>query len=278
MTRLAAIVAALVLLASAAAYAQPGKKPGSQRVVSLDFCADQYLLKLLPKTQILALSPDAEKDFSFLRDRAKGIPTVRPVAEDVLTLGPDLIVRSYGGGPNAAGFFERAGLRVLQIPFAGDLNEIRAAIAFIAEQLGVAEQGFDVIAEMDRRLQRIPTTTSQRTVLYMTPTGVTSGPGTMIHNMLRAAGLENFERQPGWRAIPLERLAYEQPDLVAASFFDAQAIRPSLWSAMRHPVAQRQMREQPTVMLPGALTSCGGWYLLDAIERLAAPVAEPVSP
>ena len=44
---------------------------------------------------------------------------------------------------------------------------------------------------------------------------------------------------------------------------------------MRHPVAKEQMREQPTVMLQGAWTSCGGWYLLDAIEALAA--ADPKS-
>jgi iron complex transport system substrate-binding protein len=42
-----------------------------------------------------------------------------------------------------------------------------------------------------------------------------------------------------------------------------------MWSATRHPVAQRQLRDQETVMLQGAWTSCGGWFLLDAIEALA---------
>ena len=110
----------------------------------------------------------------------------------------------------------------------------------------------------------------------MTPAGVTSGPGTLVHEMLLAAGLSNFERRPGWRSLPLERLAYESPDLVAAAFFDLNTNHPALWSAMRHPVARRQIIQRPTVHLPGAWTSCGAWFLLDAIESLAAeefPVA-----
>jgi iron complex transport system substrate-binding protein len=271
MMRLTSIAALLVLLASNAVLATPP----AQRVVSLDYCADQFVLKMLPRSRILAVSPDAEKHFSYMRDSADGIRKVRPLAEDVLTIQPDLVVRSYGGGPNVTRFFERAGIPVLQIPYANDLDGIRATMQFIANRLGVPEQGIEIIAEMNSRLSKIANSNEDRSALYMTPTGATSGPGTLIHEMLQAAGLENFERQTGWRSIPLERLAYEQPDVVAAAFFNANTVNPSHWSPMRHPVAKEQMREQPTVMLQGAWTSCGGWYLLDAIEALAA--ADPMS-
>ncbi len=241
-----------------------------QRVVSLDYCADQFVLKMLPRSRILAVSPGADKHFSYMRDAAAGILQVRPVAEDILTIGADTIVRSYGGGPHAAAFFERAGVPVLQIPYANDVDSIRDTIVFLAKNLGVPERGDEIVAEMDRRLQAIGKSSSDHSALYMTPTGVTSGSGTAIHEMLLAAGLRNFETQAGWRSIPLERLAYEQPDVVAAAFFDSGVTNPSLWSPMRHPVAQKQMRDQPTVMLQGAWTSCGGWFLMDAIEALAA--------
>jgi len=84
------------------------------RIVSLDYCADQYVLKLADPESVLAISPDAVKDFSYLQDAAKSVPTVRPIAEDVLSLKPDLVVRSYGGGPNATSFFAQAGVPVLQ--------------------------------------------------------------------------------------------------------------------------------------------------------------------
>ena len=47
-----------------------------QRIVSLDYCADQYVLKLADEEQILAISPDAVKDFSYMREAAAGVPTV----------------------------------------------------------------------------------------------------------------------------------------------------------------------------------------------------------
>lgn len=266
MSRCVAIVALLAVLLSNAALATPP----AERVVSLDYCADQFVLHLLPRSRILAVSPDAEKHFSYMRESAEGIQKVRPVAEDVLTIEPDLVVRSYGGGPNVTRFFERAGISVLQIPYADSIDGIRSTVQFLADRLGVPQRGAEIVAGMDRRLQNIGASSEDRSGLYMTPTGATSGPGTLIHEMLREAGLLNFETRAGWRSIPLERLAYERPDVVAAAFFSEDGNNPSLWSPMRHPVAKMQMRDQPTVMLQGAWTSCSGWYLLDAIEALAA--------
>ena len=262
-------VALAVLLALAAGSAAFGN-PQPQRVVSLDFCADQFVLKLLPRSRILAVSPDAGKQFSYMRDTADGVSQVRPVAEDVLIIQPDLVVRSYGGGPHAETFFSRAGVAVLQVPYADSIADIRSTVMFLADRLGVPGRGREVVAEMDARLNRIPEPDVPRTALYMTPMGATSGPGTLVHEMLLAAGLENFEEQRGWRSIPLERLAFEQPDVIAAAFFDVDTNHPAMWSPMRHPVARQKMRDRPTVMLDSAWTSCGGWFLIDAIEALAS--------
>jgi iron complex transport system substrate-binding protein len=265
MIRCVTLTALLALVVSSAAVAEP-----FQKVVSLDYCADQFVLKLLPRANILAVSPDAHRDFSYMRDAVAGLRQVRPVAEDVLALQPDLIVRSYGGGPRAVSFFERAGVPVLQVPFANNLEDIRATTLMMADRLGASERGREVVADMDSRLAAIDAGKPPRSTLYMTPNGATSGTNTLIHEMLLAANLDNFEQRPGWHSIPLERLAYAQPELVAAAFFDGGTSHPAMWSAMRHPVAQRQVSEQPTVMLQGAWTSCGGWFLVDAIEALAA--------
>lgn len=242
----------------------------TQRVVSLDYCADQFVLKMLSPSRILAVSPDAKKTFSYMRASAEGIRQVRPVAEDILAISPDLVVRSYGGGPRVVGFFERAGIPVVQVPFANSIEEVRRSVLSVANGLAVPERGAQIVAEMDRRLNAIDKSRTDRTALYMTSTGATSGPGTLIHDMLLAAGFENFETRSGWRFISLERLAYAQPDVIAAAFLDEGATDPALWSAMRHPVAKKQLRDRPTVELQGAWTSCGGWFLLDAIEALAA--------
>ncbi|PAX06726.1 ABC transporter substrate-binding protein [Sphingomonas lenta] len=261
-------LAALLALAGCAPAAPPAPAPVSpRRIVSLDYCADQYVLKLAPRDRILAVSRDAVRPTSYMRAAAAGLRRVAPRAEDVLVLKPDLVVRSYGGGPGAAEFFARAGIPVLQLPYAEDLPGIRAATVDVAAELGVPARGRALAAEMDARLAGLPRRDRSEAALYMTPGGVTAGPGTLVAELLAAAGLRNFQREPGWRDLPLERLAYERPDLVAfASFKDVGDAEP--WSAARHPIARAQL-DGPVVGLEGAWTACGGWFLLDAVEALA---------
>lgn len=249
-----------------------------QRIVSLDFCADQYVLKLVQRERILALSPDAARDFSYMRKRAAGLPSVRPLAEDVILLKPDLVVRSYGGGPQAPALFAKVGVPVHSVGWADDFPAILQAITETAQALGAAAQGRALAAEMLARLAALhgsappahPHGQPRRaTALYMTPGGVTSGPRSLIHEMLTAAGLDNFQAQPGWRTLPLERLAYEQPDLVAAAFIGSMANHHHSWSSTRHPLAQALLAERTLVPIEDAWTACGAWFLMDAVEALA---------
>lgn len=286
---------ALILLAFAAACAPPHEQAPeaapdearelgaatARRIVSLDYCADQYLLKLVDRDRILAVSPDATASFSYMHEEAVGVAQVRPHAEDVLVIEPDLIVRSYGGGPNARAFFEHAGVPVVQLGYAADIAGVRAVIEEMSIALGVPERGADIVADMDARLAAVArantgaNTGDSASALYMTPAGVTAGPGTLVHEIFAAAGYSNFQSSSGWRALPLERLAYERPDLVAMAYFGARANSVNAWTAARHPVARRQMTDRPTVAIDGAWTACGGWFLVDAVEALSLQAHAP---
>ena len=241
-----------------------------RRIVSLDYCADQYVLKFAKREDILALSPDATKAFSYMKRQAVRLPTVRPRTADVLVLRPNLVVRSYGGGQGIEKALQQSGIPLLQIGYPETVGDIRAETLRMGSALGAPVKARDVVAEMDARLNALAKQAKPgRKVLYMTPTGVTAGEGTLVHEMLLAAGFKNFQDRPGWNPIPVERLAYEQPDLIAAAFFESTAGQIDNWSAARHPVVQTQLHELPVVALQGAWTSCGGWFLLDAIEALA---------
>ncbi len=240
-----------------------------QRVVSLDYCADQYALKMLEPEHILALSPDAQARFSYMREHAKGFPRVRASAEDVIVLKPDLIIRSYGGGPNAAQFFKRAGIPVVNIGWAADIDDIKSVTKDIANALGVPEKGETMVDEINMRLEALEKHDSKPRTLYVTPAGATTGPDSLIDEMMVAAGLENYETSAGWRSLPLERLAYEPPDMIAAAFFDTNKTERNGWSAARHPIARQQMENLPTAKLKGSYMSCGAWFAIDAIEALA---------
>ncbi|MEL6661585.1 MAG: ABC transporter substrate-binding protein [Pseudomonadota bacterium] len=245
-----------------------GERP--MRIVSLDYCADQFVLKFADRDHILAVSPDARKDFSFMRGAADGVESVRPLAEDVLILQPDLVVRAYGGGPKAAHFFERAGIPVLDVGWSPDIAAVRANTLRLAAALGHPERGIAVIDEMDRRLAEIAPSDERHSALYTTPGGVTAGPGGMVGEMLEAAGLVNFETRDGWHQLPLERLTRERPDVFVFADFDG-GVGP--WSAARHPVLRQRMDSADALEIEGAWTSCGGWFIIEAIEALAAESA-----
>ena len=270
------LVAAMAVALAGCSADSPEPPPSDhrpQRIVSLDFCADQYVLRFVERDRILALSPDAEREFSYMRDQAAGLPTVRPVAEDVIILEPDLVVRAYGGGPQAAVMFQRAGVPVHNVPWAESIEAVTDVVLQTARALGSADQGQAVAAEMQARLAALPSPLQDVEALYMTPAGVTSGPGSLVHEIFVAAGLENFQTRPGWRPIPLERLAYERPDLIVPAFFDNLTNHPHAWSPMRHPVARSQLQARETIPMQGAWTACGAWFLMDAVEALAAGAA-----
>jgi iron complex transport system substrate-binding protein len=85
------IVCALALAFAMPAYAAP------RRIVSLDYCADQFVLALADRDQIAALSRGSQRDDSYYRTRAAGIRQTRGTLEEVLALRPDLVIRNWGG-------------------------------------------------------------------------------------------------------------------------------------------------------------------------------------
>ena len=271
------ILAALAVLA-AGCQLHPAAQPAAgvvaadeppQRVVSLDYCADQFVIGLADRSQIAGVSPDAVRDFSYLRAEARGLPVVRPTAEAILTARPDLVVRSYGGGAAITGQLERLGIRVHQIGWGDDVAAIRSHVRDAATAIGQVARGEGLVARLDRQLADAAGAGAGRTLLYVSAAGVTTGAGTGVGQLITAAGFQPFETRPGWQPIDLERLAGAAPDHAATVFFDTPTARQNSRSPAHHPVAQRLLAEVPVTRLDGATTVCAGWFVGDAVTALA---------
>ena len=261
----------LLAAATSVAAALGGPAAGAERprIVSLDYCADQYVLALADPDQILGVSTGPNDSWSALRDRARGAPRVRDAAEDVVALEPDLIVRAYGGGPRALAFYDRLGLPVHDIGYPADFDQIRAAIRRTAAAIGQVERGEALIVEMDARLTQAgaPRSGPAPQALYVTPGGVTSGSGTLIHQVLEAARVNNLAARSGasgWLDLPLETLILAPPELVVTGFFNMPDEQIDPWSATRHPVLRRRLGAVEAVHLDGAHLACATWLLADA--------------
>jgi iron complex transport system substrate-binding protein len=266
---LAASLLAAMLLTGAAASGQD-----APRVVSLDYCADQYVLALADPDQILAVSVQAGDAHSALRSRAEGLTRVRDAAEDVLALNPDLVVRSYGGGARARAYYARLGVDVHDLGYANDFDGVIAMIRRTAEALGHPDRGEALIDQMNADLTAAADG-PRASALYMTPSGVTAGSGTMIDALLASANLDNAAARDGaagWRSLPLEGLIDEAPDLVVTAFFDGASAPVDSWAMARHPVFQDLFERAVRIELDGADVSCSSWTLASAARRVREAV------
>lgn len=272
---LLAFVAVLVVIPAAAA-----EKPS---VVSLDYCADQYVLALADPGQIIALSPAARSEYSYHADRAEGLPSIRPTPEDVLLSHPDLVVRQWGGGFGAGQMLERAGVPVVQVAS----GETQAVTIQNLRQIGAALDQEDraeaLVAQMQNRLSKLPAPSGRKPrALYVTAGGATTGAGTFIHHLITTAGLDNagaLGGHTGWRMVDMEQLALDPPDIIIAGFFDLRERRVGHWSAARHSLLKKMMVEKPVVIIPSRMIACSAWFFVDAVDliRAALPPERTVS-
>lgn len=264
------------LTLSLAAAPIAGAKPSA---VSLDYCADQYLLALADEDQIIAVSRGADERDSYLRAVAVKHPMIRPEAEEVLALEPDIVLRQWGGGVNAEAVFSKFGAQVVSIGFPADFDGVRHSVRIAAASLEQEARGEELITQMDARLDALKKTAPpHRRALYITPGGVTAGGDTMVNAMIEAAGLINIPAELGqswWPSLPLETLLLDPPEFIIAGFFNAGAEASDHWSAGRHPLFQKLFQTTPTIHISPDIISCAGWFAVDGAETIAAAAKAP---
>lgn len=251
---------ALLVFAPAVAEARP------LRVLSLDQCADQYVLALTPEAD-LALSSRADDPDSWMRQAAWGRPRVRPTLEAAIGFQPDVVVRYWGGEPRLLSALEKRGARVLNINDATDMAGVRENLRSVSQGLGQEARGQALIAHMDQRLAQAAGGGRGREAVYVTPGGYTTGAGALIDSILKAAGFRNGVRGPGFQPLGIEKIALNPPALFVRGFF--QQWRADWRGPGRHPVVARAARGRTVTDLPASTLSCPAWFAADAAALLA---------
>ncbi|MFD3264256.1 ABC transporter substrate-binding protein [Phenylobacterium ferrooxidans] len=247
-----------------------GAAQAAPRVLSLDQCADQYVLALSPRAAIVGLSTRADDPDSRLRDLARGLPQRRTTLESALSAKPDLVVRYWGGDPRFLAQLEKRGARVVTIEDASDFGGVRANVRRVASAMDRRAQGEAVIARMDARLDRSAGAWRGATALYVTPGGFTGGEGTLVHQILKSAGLTPVPPGPGFQPVSLEQLALSPPRALVLGFFDDFMLANNRWGLGRHGVMRRVAAGRTIASLPGSMLGCPDPSAAEAVEILAA--------
>ncbi len=233
--------------------------PASARVVSLNLCTDILLVQLAPE-QIAALSPLAhDPALSVVAAQAARLPWVRPDAEAVLRLHPDLVLAGQYGAQAAVGLLRERGVQVVAISEPTDFAGVTTQVETVARALGVPARGAAELARMRARLRAVHPRPGGRAVFWQAH-GFTAGPGSFTDAVLRAAGFSNA----GTGAVlGAEALAAHPPDVLVVA---AAPSYPSLATdLLAHPAVAAVRRLE----VPPALLACAGPWSVGAVELLA---------
>jgi iron complex transport system substrate-binding protein len=261
-----------------AAAADIAAKP--QRIVSLNMCTDELVLRLARPEAIASvtwLSQDPRN--ANMAELARTIPANHGLVEQVLALKPDLVVAGAYTTRSTVGLLKRVGAEVKEFGVPRNLAEVRAQVIEMALTLGESERGQALIAAMGTRLARLAARqpTSRLKALVLRPNGFTTGRGSLVDEVLTAAGFVNLAAELGidnYGQIALETVALGNADVLILNTTPDGP--PSLaHEILHHPVLAKLGDRLRLVALPSKLWTCAGPAVIDAIELLMDAVAAP---
>jgi iron complex transport system substrate-binding protein len=265
---LRALIALAALTFSTASASSPPR-----RIVSLNLCADQYLIALADPGQIVGLSQFAQDpSLSYYAARAHAFPTASRSAERILLLRPDLVVGAPFRQREALVSLKERGVRMLDVPKEDDLPGIEKTITTIAEAVGHPERGQALIASIRARVARISSQPGRgRVAAYYQRQGFLTGTGTLVDDMMGRLGLVNLARRlklPPLSRLSLEQMALARPDFLVMESATAR-VSDQGTEMLHHPLLDRVVSPSHRLYIPQALTVCGGPSYPQALEILA---------
>ena len=265
---------AVALASAAAAVGLSGAAHASPRVLSLDGCADQFVMGLAPRASIVGVSHRADDADSWLRGRARGLPVRRASFEAVWGSRPEVVVRYWGGEPRLTAALEAQGVQVVTLDDASDFAGVRENVQRVAAALGREDEGRRVTGAMDADLVAAQGRWRGQGALYLTPGAYTAGTGTLVDAVMRSAGMANATSGAGFRPAPLERLLLNPPAAVVRGFWDTA--RFARWQLGRHGALRRVLSGRTAADLPGAVLGCPG-PMAGVAARMLAESAPAIS-
>jgi iron complex transport system substrate-binding protein len=267
----ASIVVGYVLSAASPHAAET--LPAPKRVVSLNMCADELVLRLADPSNVASvtwLSRDPKA--SNVANIASSVPVNHGLAEEIIPLDPDIVIAGTFTTRTAVAMLKQTRSRLVEFGIPENLADVEKQIIDMAHLLDESARGQVLVDDMNQRMARLgtPVFSKRPTTLVFNPNGFTVGAGTLVDDILTRAGLDNVAAHMNlgnYTQIPLEILVNSAVDvLIVSSSRDGP---PSLATEMlRHPVLSELGSRTHVVVLPSRLWICGGPEAVEAVARL----------
>lgn len=265
-------IAALLVTATAAAAGPPA------RIASINMCTDQLLVDLARPDQIVGLSPFAHDGLrSWAASRARAFPALSGTAEEIIVLKPDLVLAGRFTRRATRAFIRARGIAMEEFDVVRTVADARRQILRVASILGAEAAGAERAAALDAAMVRLRAVAKGQPlrILPLARRGWVSGQDSVITDLLRTAGLVNVAGEAGIRSggfLTVEEIVMLRPDAILISR-DAERAEDQGQAMLVHPAIAERYPAERRIILPEALTVCGGPMLVEAIDRLAAQIA-----
>lgn len=248
----------------------PAAAEPPQRIVSLNLCADELVLRLADPGHVASVTWLArDPGGSNVAVAAQAVPVNRGLAEEIVPLKPDLVLAGAFTTRTTTALLRRFGIPVLELGAPESLAATYAQISTVADRLGVPARGAALVREMEDAFAALPPVPARRpTALVLRPNGFTAGRGSLADEVLARAGLDNLAARLSpdrMGQVTLEEVVLAQPDLLIINASEDGP--PSLADELLHHPALAGLRR---VALPTRLWACAGPQLVEAARRLAA--------
>ncbi|MET3321236.1 UNVERIFIED_ORG: iron complex transport system substrate-binding protein [Peribacillus simplex] len=192
-----------------------------ETVVSLQPSNTEILFKLGLGDKVVGVTdfdnyPEEAKDIEHVSD------SVNINAEKIISLKPDAVIAYTIGDETTLKPLEDAGIPVFIIKSATNFDDVYGDIGQIAEVMGVAEKGEDLVKDIQNQItsveEKIETLDEKEQTYFEispAPEIYTTGSETFQQEILKTAGIENiFADQKGWVKVSDEEIVKRNPNAI----------------------------------------------------------------
>lgn len=246
----------------------------AQRIVSLGLCTDRMLAYFADPNDVLALSP------LFYRYPVKSFgdkwPTHNGRLESILALDPDLVIAGEYNAITMRQRLKSLGYEVKVLSLPSNLQELadyqmafKAMIGLSATSKIASSSAFSEVAHTPLRSLSRQTPVSHAgkvpRLLLLGANGIGKGISTLEHQIIQAAGWQNYLSGQGHIALRLEAMVMQPPDAILATSYGGNALAQSF---MKHPVLTELVRAEHWLDMDDWRWQCGGPWTESLIADL----------
>jgi iron complex transport system substrate-binding protein len=258
------LTAVIFALCAAPAAALP-------RVMSLNLCADPYLMAFANKAQIMALTPlSRDASLSANAAAAENFPVSDGQIESIIELKPDLVIVSSWSDPMRNALIKRLGFELLTLDAAQNYTAARDEIITLGKAIGREAQARAYLQNLDTALAALQKLTHAPKVLPLQRRNLTVGRGHILDDILRRAGAVNLGRDTSdspMRRVSLENALAVQADYILVNETDEMPDSRGM-EFVTHPALARAYPATRRLHIGNNLLVCAGASTPRAVAAL----------